>query len=402
MRRRAFALGLTLALTVTAEAAPPVLFSDGDFPDAEWTVVTSSFEVTGKTPLPGGTANGAQQSEGGNAFRAVTHEVPAAPSPTTFGALWSAHFRNGAVYDPSTQGPIGSIDYAEDAKRIFGSPLGQSAGIAIRQNGMVFVAQVGTTPEDVFTRKEGKALKASSFGVLTAGGFPGGASPDFSAAGGPIEFGFVRGNSTGAGGPGYLLIAAIDDWFVRLNPPCTLPSECDDGDPCTTDACTAGACTFTPVSCDDGDGCTDDACAGGACQSTARTCDDGLDCTADACVGGACQSTLAGTYDLVNDKLLELEAILNDQACADAVLTKKLVKKLVKRVRKARARLAKADAATRDALIDKLVGKADTLLGLAGGVLSNAVADGVITSACGDQLQAFIGEIRQCVAGIPH
>src|SRR4030095_9544641 len=144
MRRRAFALGLTLALTVTAEAAPPVLFSDGDFPDAEWTVVTSSFEVTGKTPLPGGTANGAQQSEGGNAFRAVTHEVPAAPSPTTFGALWSAHFRNGAVYDPSTQGPIGSIDYAEDAKRIFGSPLGQSAGIAIRQNGMVFVAQVGT------------------------------------------------------------------------------------------------------------------------------------------------------------------------------------------------------------------------------------------------------------------
>ena len=118
-------------------------------------------------------ANGAQQSEGGNAFRAVTHEVPAAPSPTTFGALWSAHFRNGAVYDPSTQGPIGSIDYAEDAKRIFGSPLGQSAGIAIRQNGMVFVAQVGTTPEDVFTRKEGKALKASSFGVLTAGGFPG-------------------------------------------------------------------------------------------------------------------------------------------------------------------------------------------------------------------------------------
>jgi hypothetical protein len=104
----------------------------------------------------------------------------------------------------------------------------------------------------------------------------------------------------------------------------------------------------------------------------------------------------------VNDKLVELEAILNDQACADAVLTKKLVKKLVKRVRKARARLAKADAATRDALIDKLVGKADTLLGLAGGVLSNAVADGVITSACGDQLQAFLGEIRQCVAGIPH
>ena len=190
------------------------------------------------------------------------------------------------------QGPIGSIDYAEDAKRIFGSSLGQSAGIAIRQNGMVFVAQVGTTPDDVFTRKEGKALKASSFGVLTPGGFPGGASPDFSAAGGPIEFGFVRGNSTGAGGPGYTLIAAIDNWFVRVNPPCTQPSDCDDADPCTTDACAAGACTFTPIPCDDGDGCTVDTCVGGTCQSTARSCDDGVDCTADSCTGGACQNTV--------------------------------------------------------------------------------------------------------------
>src|SRR4029453_15678079 len=99
------------------------------------------------------------------------------------------------------------------------------------------------------------------------------------------------------------------------------------------------------------------------------TAEGGPDRPAAPCGGGACQSTLAGSYDLVKDKLLELEAILNDQACADAVLTKKLVKKLVKRVRTARARLAKADPATRDALIDKLVGKAHTLLGLAGGVL---------------------------------
>src|SRR5688572_2596313 len=98
MRRPSFALALTLALTVTAQAAAPVLFFDGDFPDAEWTVVVSSFEVTGNTPLPGGTGTGERQAEtSGNVFRAITHEVPAAPSPTTFGALWSAHFRTGAV-----------------------------------------------------------------------------------------------------------------------------------------------------------------------------------------------------------------------------------------------------------------------------------------------------------------
>ena len=403
MRRPSFALALTLALAVTVPAAAPVLFFDGDFPDAEWTMVASSFEVTGKTPLPGGTGTGARQAEtSGNAFRAITHEVPAAPSPTTYGALWSAHFRNGAVYDPSTQGPIGSIDYAERAKRIFGSPLGQSAGIAIRQNGMVFVAQVGTTPEDAFTRKEAKALKANGFGVLTEGGFPGGASPDFSASGGPIEFGFVRGNSTGAGGPAYTLIAAIDDWAVQVNPPCAQPSDCDDGNACTTDACAAGACTFTPLPCDDGDGCTSDTCSAGACQHTPLDCNDGLDCTADSCADGACQYTSAGTYELVDAKIAELQAIVDSKACADSTLTKKFAKKLAKRLKKARNQLGKADDATKDALIDKLIGKADGLLDLAAGILSSAVSSGLVSPGCGEQLQGFIGEIRQCVAGIPH
>ena len=403
MRRSALALGLTLAFTGSAAAVPPVTFTDANFVDPEWSVVTSSFEVTSITPLPGGTAAGAQQNPtGSDAFRAITHNVPPAPSPTTFAAVWSAHFRNGATYDPSVQGPIGSIDYAEDAKRIFGSSLGQSAGIAIRQNGTVFVAQVGTTPDDVFTRKEGKALKASGFGVLTAGGFPGGASPDFSAAGGPIEFGFVRGNSTGAGGPGYTLIAAIDNWFVRVNPPCTQPSDCDDADPCTTDTCAAGACTFTPLPCDDGDGCTVDACVGGTCHFTARSCDDGVDCTADSCTGGACQNTVAATYALVDTKMQELQAILDSKDCADATLAKKVAKKLAKKVKKARARLGRADDATKDALIAKLIGKADLLLGLVADILSGAVANGLVTPACGQELQAFIDEIRQCVGGIPR
>jgi len=113
MRRSALALGLTLALTRSAVAVPPVTFTDANFVDPEWSIVTSSFEVTSITPLPGGTATGAQQNPtGSDAFRAITHNVPPAPSPTTFAAVWSAHFRSGATYDPSVQGPIGSIDYA--------------------------------------------------------------------------------------------------------------------------------------------------------------------------------------------------------------------------------------------------------------------------------------------------
>jgi hypothetical protein len=53
-------------------------------------------------------------------------------------------------------------------------------------------------------------------------------------------------------------------------------------------------------------------------------------------------------------------------------------------------------------VVGRLIGKADALLGLAANVLSNAVAGGLVTSACGEQLQAFIDQIRQCVAGIPR
>ncbi len=67
---------------------------------------------------------------------------------------------------------------------------------------------------------------------------------------------------------------------------------CDDGDPCTTDACALGTCTHVAHSdgCDDGDGCTSgDRCTGGVCAGTANGCDDANGCTTDACVSGACR-----------------------------------------------------------------------------------------------------------------
>ncbi|MSP93106.1 MAG: hypothetical protein EXR79_15120 [Myxococcales bacterium] len=105
---------------------------------------------------------------------------------------------------------------------------------------------------------------------------------------------------------------------------------CDDGNPCTTDACddakgcsavtTAGACSDgnactggdvckagacepgAAKACDDGDGCTLDTCAaasgecankavvgcGGNCAA-ATDCDDGNPCSTDACTEGLCQ-----------------------------------------------------------------------------------------------------------------
>ena len=84
-----------------------------------------------------------------------------------------------------------------------------------------------------------------------------------------------------------------EDIFVPP-PECTSSADCDDGNPCTKDACGATGCTNTPedgADCDDGDACTDaDACLEGACAGVARQCDDENACTIDWCVAGECKA----------------------------------------------------------------------------------------------------------------
>jgi len=87
--------------------------------------------------------------------------------------------------------------------------------------------------------------------------------------------------------------------------PCTEASECDDANPCTTDACEGdvclnrrqpGCCT-NAVECSDGNACTDDACVDNACPHTAIP--DCIPCTfqkidclpLDACTLGSCECT---------------------------------------------------------------------------------------------------------------
>ena len=117
------------------------------------------------------------------------------------------------------------------------------------------------------------------------------------------------------------------DTLGECTPSCLDNSSlCDDGNPCTSDACLPGGqCQHTPVNCDDGNPCTTDLCdeatgclslpANGAacddgsvctehdtcnngqctgvaiagCCVTNAQCDDGDACTTDTCVSGRCQ-----------------------------------------------------------------------------------------------------------------
>jgi len=71
---------------------------------------------------------------------------------------------------------------------------------------------------------------------------------------------------------------------------------CDDKQPCTSDSCDpkTGACTSAPLGdgnmCNDGDACTkQDHCEAAKCVSVPQ-CDDGNPCTTDACTSGTCSA----------------------------------------------------------------------------------------------------------------
>ena len=100
---------------------------------------------------------------------------------------------------------------------------------------------------------------------------------------------------------------------------CTTATDCDDGNPCTDDFCTAeGQCVHNPNAdpCDDANACTTaDTCTNAACMGTSDDCDDGLSCTEDTCdpTTGACESTLAGC--LIAGQCIDAGVADSDNPC---------------------------------------------------------------------------------------
>ncbi|MSP91523.1 MAG: hypothetical protein EXR79_06940 [Myxococcales bacterium] len=103
-------------------------------------------------------------------------------------------------------------------------------------------------------------------------------------------------------------------------PGCTTPTDCDDGDPCTQDGCTAGSCSTLPSAgtpCDDGDACSvGDSCKGGVCAAgPATSCDDGNACTADGCVAGKGCVHVAAPGPCDDGKLCTAGDVCTGEAC---------------------------------------------------------------------------------------
>lgn len=206
---RAGLLALTSLLFLPVFAAAQTV-SDSTFANADWTLTVSPGGN-------GGTVVASQGSSGGNFFRSVGDTVNAHQS-----IIVGTHIYNPFTYDPGISGPILTIDYSEDAfcqAGCFGQ--GQSTGPAVLQDGILYIYTgfLITGPALTTQTLTLNGLTAADFGRVVVTGttyFDNTQQPNFSAAGGPIQFGFFRANGSIVSGP-YTLTAAIDNWQLVVH-----------------------------------------------------------------------------------------------------------------------------------------------------------------------------------------
>jgi subtilisin family serine protease len=97
---------------------------------------------------------------------------------------------------------------------------------------------------------------------------------------------------------GYGRVDALNSLALASSPGCSTNGDCNDGNLCTTDACSGSVCSHTPTSCDDGNLCTVDICDPvSGCVHQAVNCDDANTCTSDSCSAatGCVHTPICGT-----------------------------------------------------------------------------------------------------------
>jgi hypothetical protein len=204
-----------IAVTSLAGSAQAVVFFDGVFNNADWTLTT----ITNANGV-GSAANGLQIPVGGNPlqYRRIRHNlVVSGPG----GAVIGLHMRNTFSYNPGG-GAISVINYSEDSINFVNQAgNGQGSGLVIFQSGNYYVQRspILVMPYATFNTwqpNSAPGLIASDFWRIDNSlNLFSGSNPDFSTSGGVMQFGFWRGNS---GNFGYQTDCGIDNWRVDIVP----------------------------------------------------------------------------------------------------------------------------------------------------------------------------------------
>ena len=198
----------------TQVSAGTVIFSDQVFNDVDWSLTVQDLDN-------GGTVVASQQSSGGNPgeYRQIVNSLFPTSTPGESSGVWGFHIKTSAVYNPSTDGEISSLDYFEDSimfPPVFGD--GQASGAALMQNGNFYYSiPLLTTSQSGWTSQSLLSLTALNFFNLLDSTD----KPDFSSSGGAITLGFFRANTTR--GTGYVTDNGIDNWSIAIHTPSPNP-----------------------------------------------------------------------------------------------------------------------------------------------------------------------------------
>ncbi len=213
-------LTASLLLTATGSAGASTVFFDGIFNNSDWTMTTIT-----NAGGAGSFANAFQMPVGGNPleYRIIRHHLVI---NGTNSALFSVHMNVNAFYSPGTQGAVSLINYSEDSRNFLNQGGGgQVSGLAVIQGGTIYIQRnpLLTMPFSGFSNwapNPAPGLLAADLWELTPTGMLNALSnPDFSAAGGTMQFGFYRGNSSGTLSTGtFDTECGIDNWRVEVIP----------------------------------------------------------------------------------------------------------------------------------------------------------------------------------------
>lgn len=195
------------ALALLAASSPAR--GDVAFVDTEFSNTTWGFETA--TAGPGGTSVPSQVGGGNPGFaRQVVNTVNSGGGATIFG--FSRYGATTATrYDPVAQGAILSIDWSIDSRWLSGiGGQGRSIMLGAKQGSILYFADYDITSSDGLWHPRGAFnLAAPDFQPLFAG-----PAIDFSAAGAPLRFGFIVGNS---GDTPYSNTAVYDNFSLTIH-----------------------------------------------------------------------------------------------------------------------------------------------------------------------------------------
>lgn len=207
--KNALVLVSVCGVCVSAASADVVL-SDTEFVNSNWALETVFSGPTGGT----GSAVAAQSAATGNPGNARRVTLTTGGS---FGDTVSAFSRFGTTqatrYDPATQGAFSSVSWTIDARFVTGTFAGAGQGLLLgmKQGTVIYGADYHTTGSSgTWGTFSAGGLTAASFTRID--GAPG--TPDFSATGLPIRFGFIAGNSNGGGA--YSTTVDYDNFSVTI------------------------------------------------------------------------------------------------------------------------------------------------------------------------------------------